>query len=152
MDQDAKRAAIYDLLKGYWQLAERLDRSLLNSYVNAVAECSVEAVALVCQRINSGQAGLNSSYPPTPADIAERAALLDVGAKPAPGLYNGLIEMDFGHGRVDMRGLTDWEQERIIKGHGMIGGKNAALMNLDEKIAAIEATKRLAAPVKESTN
>jgi hypothetical protein len=146
-DQDAKRAAIYDLLKGYWQLAEKLDRSLLNSYLNPVEDISVGAVLRTCQRIASGQAGLNSSFPPTPADIAERARSYDEATADRVPQYNGLLDMDWGHGRVDLRGLTNDEQDAIIRNHGMIGigenAKNAALMTLDEKIAALRDLKQL---------
>lgn len=73
--------------------------------------------------------------------------LLDAGKKPAPGKYNGLIEMDWGHGRVDLRGLTNDEQDAIIRNHGMIGigenAKDAALMSLEEKLAALRDLKQL---------
>lgn len=144
----AKAAAMYDLLSGYWQLSEKLNDALLATYERAVDKCSAEAVSLVCQRIASGQAGLNSSFPPTPADIAERAALLDAGNTRPVTLLNGLIEMDFGHGRVDMRGLDDVQQDAIIRGHGMIGNRNAALMSLDEKVEALKSSKSIAPPPK----
>jgi hypothetical protein len=143
-DKAAKKAAIYSLLIGYWQMAERLSDELLSGYVNAVEECSADAVARVCKRIASGQAGLNSSFPPTPADIAERAAAIDEAVSERVPLHNGLIEMDWGHGRVDLRGLTTEEQDVLIRGHGMVGGKNAALLDLDEKRASIAAAKQVA--------
>jgi hypothetical protein len=145
-DQDAKRVSIYNLLKGYWQLAEKLDRSLLSTYVEAVEDCSAEAVATACKRIASGQAGLNTSFPPTPADVAERARMIDALRKPGPELLNGLIEMDWGHGRVDMRGLTTEEQDVLIRGHGMVGGKNAALLDLEGKRKALKEARQLAPP------
>jgi hypothetical protein len=149
----AKAAAIYELLSGYWQLAEKLNDALLATYERAVEECDVESVALVCSRIASGQAGLNTSFPPTPADIAERARLLDEGRKPSPELYNGLIEMDWGHGRVDMRGLTTEEQDVVIRAHGKLGELNLALVSLDGKRAAIRShLKRLAAPKREDSD
>jgi hypothetical protein len=127
-------------------LAEKLDRKLLGTYVSAVEDCGADAVALVCKRISSGQAGLNSSFPPTPADIAERAALLDAGSKPQPLLHNGIIEMDFGHGRVDMRGLKTEEQDEIIRLNGKTpDGRNFALLSLAEKRAALD-PKALPAP------
>ena len=134
----AKKAAIYTLLTGYWQMAERLSDELLNSYVAAVDECTPESVALICKRIAAGQAGLNTSFPPTPADIAERAAMIDAAAKPRIPLHNGLIEMDWGHGRVDLRGLTEAEQDKLIELRGMTpDGRNAALLTLEDKRAAL---------------
>lgn len=141
MDQarDAKTVRIYRLLRGYWQLAEKLDEGLLESYVEACADVSVEAVSLACQRIASGQAGLNTSFPPSPADIAERASMLDAAARPRIPLHNGLIEMDWGHGRVDLRGLTTEEQDKLIELRGMTpDGRNAALLTLEEKRASLE--------------
>lgn len=141
-----RKVALYNLLKGYWQLAEKLDRGMLNTYAAAVEDVSPEAVALACKRIASGQAGLNTSFPPTPADIGERARLLDAASKPEPRLLNGLIDMDFGHGRVDMRGLTAPEQDAIIKLGGRTeDGRNFALMNLADKRAVL-AGKSLPAP------
>lgn len=146
MLRDAKEASIFKLLRGYWQLGEKLNAGLLETYIDAVEENSVEAVRLTCQRIASGQSGLNSSFPPTPADIAERATLLDSATKPEPGKYNGLLEMDWGHGRVDLRGLTEREQDVIIKVHGVApDGVNFALLTLEEKIAKVRDVPRLEA-------
>lgn len=144
--QDVKRVAIYNLLRGYWQLAEKLDKAMLSSYLDAVEDCSAESVVRACKRISSGQAGLNSSFPATPADIAERAAAIDETVRERVPQYNGLIEMDWGHGRVDLRGLTNDEQDQIIRGHGMIGDKNAALLSLEAKRDALRVAKRLAPP------
>lgn len=46
--------------------------------------------------------------------------------------------MDWGRGRVDMRGLTTEEQDQIIDAGGMIGKQNAATLNLEEKRAALK--------------
>lgn len=138
-DKTAKKAAIYSILSGYWQLADKLTDGFLAGYLRPVEDITPEAVALACQRIASGQAGLNTSYPPTPADIASRAALLDAGKKPQPRMLNGIVEMDFGSGRVDLRGLTDDEQDIIIRNNGKTpDGRNAAFLTLDEKLAALK--------------
>lgn len=149
--RDAKKTSLYQLLVGYWQLAEKLNDRLLETYTNAVEDIPLEAVEAACRRIASGQAGLNTSFPPTPADIADRARMLE--SKPQPELHNGLISMNWGHGDVDLRGLTNDEQDSIMRGQGKIDGKNAALLDLDGKRAALTAVadaRRLAAakPVK----
>lgn len=142
----AKEAVIYGLLSGYWQLADKLTDRLLASYVDACAEVSLAAVRLVCQRINRGQAGLNSSFPPSPADIATRAEAVDDAQKPAPRLFSGILSMDWGHGIVDMRGLTVDEQDLAIQLSGKSpDGRNLALMTLDEKREALAPSKQLSA-------
>lgn len=135
----AKAAAIYDLLVGYHQLTEKLTDAFLDGFVRVVDDCSPEAVRKACLRIASGRApGVNSNFPPTPADVAISARLYqDMAAERVP-LYSGILEMDWGHGRVDMRGLTVDEQDRIIEGHGTINGRNAAMMSLEEKREAIK--------------
>jgi hypothetical protein len=149
-DKAAKKAAIYSVLAGYWQLADKLTDALLGSYLGPVEDVSVEAVVRTCQRIAGGAAGLNTSFPPSPADIAGRARSYDEATADRVPLYNGLVEMDWGHGRVDLRGLTNDQQDAIIRNHGMIGigenAKNAALMTLDEKIAALRDLKQLPPP------
>lgn len=157
-DKAAKKAAIYSVLAGYWQLADKLTEGLLGSYLGPVEECSVEAVVRTCQRIATGQAGLSTSFPPTPADIAQRAAAYDDANRERVALYNGLIEMDWGHGRVDLRGLAEAEQDAIIRCHGVSpDGTNFAMLDLDGKrsklreIAKIAAADRQAIQSKEET-
>ena len=143
----AKEAMIFGVLSGYLQIADKLTENVLASYVEACSDVSVEAVRLTCQRIQRGRAGINTSYPPTPADIASRAAAVDEMLKPQPRLHSGLLEMDWGRGRVDMRGLTIDEQDEIIRLGGLTAdGRNFALMTLDQKRDAIN-QKQLAAPV-----
>lgn len=138
----AKEALIYGVLQGYWQIAEKLTEEFLATYVNACEDCSVESLRIVCNRIASGRAGLNSSFPPTPADIAGRAAMLDDTRKPSIPLHSGILQMDWGHGTVDMRGLTVEEQDEVIRLHGRApDGRNLALMTLDEKRAALKQEK-----------
>jgi hypothetical protein len=126
------------VLQGYWQLADKLTDGLLLGYLRPVEDHSVEAVKLVCQRIEAGQAGLNTSFPPTPADIAERVAAFEDAVKERPPLYNGLLSADFGHGLVDLRGLTNEEQDRISGLHGILpDGRNIAFLSLEEKRAVL---------------
>jgi len=111
--------------------------------VRQVEDCRPEAVQQACDRIASGRApGVNSNFPPTPADVAISARLFEDIAARGEGrelrLHNGLIEMDWGRGRVDMRGLTTEEQDQIIDAGGMIGKQNAATLNLEEKRAALK--------------
>jgi hypothetical protein len=143
----AKEALIFGLLSGYLQIADKLTENVLASYVDACAEVSVEALRMTCQRIQRGRAGLNTSYAPTPADIASRAATIDEMLKPLPKLHSGLLDMDWGRGRVDMRGLTVDEQDEIIRLGGLTAdGRNFALMTLDQKREALN-QKQIAAPV-----
>lgn len=148
----AKEAAIFDLLAGYHQLTEKLNDLFLWSFVRQVEDCRPEAVKQACDRIASGRApGVNNNFPPTPADVASNARLFEEIAARADDrvpLYNGLLEADFGHGRVDMRGLTTDEQDRIAKLHGILpNGQNVAYLSLAEKkeLLTVDSLKKLTA-------
>lgn len=143
-DRAAKSAAIYGLLAPYHQLTEKLTRAFLGAFVDAVDDCRVEAVAQACKRIAQGRApGVNSNFPPTPADVAISARLFEELAAARENeipLYTGIINADFGHGLVDMRGLTEAEQDKIYRLHGMSpDGRNLAFMPLEAKREALKA-------------
>lgn len=129
------------LIEGYPSLAGRATRGLIDAYVDASEHCDISALNQACKRFARGEVpGQNTAYAPTAAEVASQAAMLDEHRKQTVvQLYNGLLDMDFGHGSVDMRGLTTPEQEMIRRNNGKINGKNAALMSLDEKRTALRA-------------
>ena len=140
-ERQAREAVILKLIEGYPSLAGRATRGLIDAYVDASEHCDIGALNQACKRFARGEVpGQNAAFPPTAAEVAAHAAMLDeLRKQTVVRLYNGLLDMDFGHGRVDLRGLTTEEQDQIRRDGGMIGKKNAALMSLDEKRAALRA-------------
>lgn len=132
-DEKAKKIKILDMLSGYSNLIGKdltgLTKALAREadpYPLDVVTAAAEHLPRVCK------------FPPTQADVFEACERFNAMLHPkVTELYNGLLEMDWGHGKVDMRGLTVSEQDIIIKNHGMIGGKNAAMMSLEQKREAI---------------
>lgn len=114
----------------------------------AVADASADAVKRSCGQFLAGRVdGHNNSFLPTAAELSANARAWDRAiaqvtadqelAKLNKPIETGILTMDFGHGSVDMRGLTTDEQDVIIRSNGKLGGRNAAFMSLEEKLAAL---------------
>jgi hypothetical protein len=109
-----------------------------------VADVSLDALTRSCRQFASGKVSRNNAFPPAAAELAENARLwqeaLNTRNDPGVKLYNGLIECDWGQGRVDMRGLTEAEQDQIIANKGCgPDGKSLAYMPLEAIRAALKA-------------
>lgn len=140
----AKEALILDLFDGY--LSAKPSAENLRRYLAAVEDLSVEAVARSVQQF---QAGLverdNRDFAPSAETFAHNARewqrALERRDDSGPELHNGLIECDWGHGRIDMRGLTNAEQDQIIAAKGRApDGRSLAYMPLVEIRAALMQT------------
>jgi hypothetical protein len=153
-ESKAKRLKVLDTLEGYHSLIGKDLTGLTNALVRAADPYPFDTVLEACKRLAQV-----CKFPPTPADMTEWCEHFNAAMHPkVVELYNGLISMDFGHGSVDMKGLTKKEQDVIILNNGMIGGtmdrghlvggKNAALMDLETKRAALRA---LPAPESDKT-
>lgn len=109
----------------------------VRAYVNAVEAFTVEAVQRSVRQFGSGLVERNNAFVPAAPEFADncrqwQAALDSRGAKDEV-LHNGLLDSDFGHGRVNMRGLTKEEQDRIIAANGYgPDGKSLAYRPVEE--------------------
>ncbi len=108
------------------------------AYLDATAESSLGALEKACRAFATGVVSeFNPTFGPPSAPILAKMARLMEPANLVP-LYGGLLEVDFGHGRIDLRGLKIEEQDAIMRQHGKTpDGRNYALLSLDEKRAAI---------------
>jgi hypothetical protein len=168
MASDAKEVAILQMMNGF-PSSSRIKDENVEAYLVAVEDVSPDAVRRSCAQFLSGKVPDHSNaFMPTAAELSANARAWDAAigqltadrelARLGTKIENGLLEMDFGHGMVDMRGLSTAEQDVIINNNGMIGGamdrghlvggKNAALMSLEEKRAALRA---LPAPESDKT-
>ncbi len=139
MSAKAKRIKILDMLDGYSSLIGKDLTGLTNALCREAEPYPLDVVVEATQTL-----ARTCQYPPTPADMFGACERYSSMLHPkVVKLYNGMISMDFGHGRIDMRGLTTAEQDAIIDAGGIIAGKNAALMSIEEKRAAL---KQIAAP------
>jgi hypothetical protein len=141
-----KKAAIMMMMHGFPSSQSGITGDTVSAYLLAVESIDAEAVKRACARFLGGRVpGHNNAFLPTAGEIAAEAMKLDHRAD-LVSLHNGLLEMDFGHGRIDMRGLTEPEQDRIIELGGKTpDGRNFALLSLAEKRAALD-PKALPAP------
>jgi hypothetical protein len=157
------------MMHGFPSSQGHITEHTLGAYMLAVENASAEAVKRSCGQFLSGLVpDRNNGFLPTAAELSANARAWDAAiaqvtadrelARLGTKIENGLLEMDFGHGMVDMRGLSTAEQDAIINNNGMIGGtmdrghlvgaKNAALMDLETKRDALRA---LPAPESDKT-
>lgn len=106
-------------------------------YLGAVRDLSLEAVKMACKAFHDGTApDFNPNYgAPTapklaqvarlfqdtriPSPAAEQLIAYRIGEEPPEGYHPaGLVEVDFGHRRIDMRGMDAAQQERIMASKG----------------------------------
>jgi len=142
-ESQAKRAKILDVLEGYSSLMGRDLTGLTNSLARAAEPYPLDVVIDACRRLAQV-----CHYPPTPADMTEQCEHFNAAMHPVVvPLYTGIINMDFGHGSIDMRGLTRQEQDKVIDAGGIIDGVNLARLPLEQKRTLIR-TGQLAGGVK----
>lgn len=132
----AREALILSLLRGYPSLASSITRGTIDSYVAAAGGYSVSALRDACERYRSGDVeGYDRRWPPNAAEVATLARMYDTIEKrdtePAPKLVSypmggeppagyaplGPLEADFGHGRINMRGLDHKAKEYVMQHH-----------------------------------
>jgi len=131
----------------------------VDAYCSATADTLFEAVKRSTEQFASGRVERNNSFPPAAAEFAAnarewQAAITKRAGQDGPEMHNGLIECDWGHGRVDLRGLTRDEQEVVMAGKGVVNGKNLAYLPLAEirsvitngDLDAVEVGKTMPAP------
>lgn len=134
----AKERLILKLFKLYRYLDGKADRALTEQYLAPVLRFTTQAVALAYESIRDGGLEEGKDWLPQVPRWVSHVRRYE-RASPPIALHNGLIQMDFGHGMVDMRGLTTEEQDQIRRQHGLTAdGKNMALMSLDEKRASLK--------------
>lgn len=109
----------------------------VDAYCSAVADATFEAIKRSTEQFGSGRVERNNAFPPAAAEFAENVrewqnAIAKRAGQDGPEMHNGLIECDWGHGRVDLRGLTNAEQDIVMAGKGYINGRNLAYLSLPE--------------------
>jgi len=111
----------------------------INAYVDATSTVSLDALRRSVEQFVTGRVErANRSFVPSGEELAHNArqwqiAIDTISGTPAPPMHNGLVEMDFGQGRIDMRGLTAQEQDTIIANKGCApNGKSLAYMSLPQ--------------------
>ena len=131
----------------------------MDAYCSATADTPFEAVKRSTEQFASGRVERNNSFPPAAAEFAAnarewQAAITKRAGQDGPEMHNGLIEIDYGSGRIDMRGLTNAEQDLIMAGKGIVNGKNLAYLPLAKirtvitngDLDAVEGGKMMPAP------
>lgn len=141
-DERAKKIKIMELLAGYSYLSGRSLDALIDQMVHVVDDCPVEAVALACDRFARGKVeGHTPGYAPGADQLAIQAGLfrdalaqIERNKAPTPKLISvpigqplpdgvvreiGIEDVDFGHGKINMRGMSTAEKEAIMANKGL---------------------------------
>lgn len=156
-DELAKEAKILDLFDSYPSANPSADT--LRAYCRSVESLSLEAVSRSVKQFGDGLVDRpNRDFAPSAesfaANVREWQRAIDQRNGGDIELHNGLIECDWGSGRVDLRGLTQAEQDIVMAGKGIVNGKNLAYLSLPEiksaitqgDLAAVEGGKTFSAP------
>lgn len=131
----AKEALILSLFRGYLYLIGKVSAASTKSYLDALETVPLGAVKQAVERILSPNGPEQwRTYAPSAPDLAAYAALFDrpgptgegdglisyrMGELPPPGYVPlGPIDVDFGHGRINMRGLSHAQKEAIMQNKG----------------------------------
>lgn len=144
MQELTKEVLILNLFDAYPSSGAQVSNSRIATYVDAVHSISIEAVRRSVEQYVTGKVDReNKDFVPSAEAFAANArdwqrAIEKRTAQEGPEMHNGLIEMDFGQGRIDMRGLTNAEQDQIIANKGLApSGKSLAYLSLTEIREAI---------------
>lgn len=133
----------------------------MRSYVAAVDSLSIEAVTRSVQQFRDGLVERpNRDFVPSAEAFAANArdwqrAIDSRNSQGGITLHTGILNMDFGAGSIDMRGLTEAEQDAVIAAKGRApDGRSFAYLPLAEikaalqqgDLAAVEGGKTFSAP------
>jgi hypothetical protein len=130
----ALEALILTLLRGFPSSAASVSRGLIDSYVSILGTYSIKSVRQACDRYAHGQVErADDRFAPSAAELAQMARMFDeiakpalveqlvvypIGGEPPPGhVPLGPLEIDHGHGRIDMRGMDHRTKEFVLKHH-----------------------------------
>jgi hypothetical protein len=140
-DELAKEAKILDLFDSYPSASPTAET--VRAYVQAVAGLSAEAVARSVTQFTSGLVERpNRDFAPSAeafaANVRDWQRAIDSRDGGGVTLHTGILNMDFGAGSIDMRGLTEAEQDAVIAAKGRApDGRSLAYMPLAEIKAAL---------------
>lgn len=148
MDTATKEAALFDLFDAF---RTSPTENQIRAYIAALDGCSAEATRDACRAFVTGTVSeFKYDYgPPTAPRLATLARMLEpikaeageivvypIGELPPPGFMPlGPTSVDFGHGRIDLRGLSHAEKEAILQNKGRVpdlidGSRKAPLPSL----------------------
>ena len=138
-EETAKQAAILKLMRGFPSSQSSISEGTIAAYMEALEKYPVEAIGQAVNRYLSGDVpGQNRAFLPTAAELASQAGLFHriagiearkaaqeqltsypMGELPPPGMEAlGPLEVDFGKGMIDLRGMTLAEKEIVLSSKG----------------------------------
>lgn len=122
-DLAARKALIIKLANNYDWSSSNFTKGQLDAMLEATADCSLEGLATAIEQFMAGRVSdHNNARMPSGAELAVKARLY-APAEPRIPLFNGVINSDWGHGAIDLRGLTREQQDRVerlpktVEGH-----------------------------------
>lgn len=131
----AKEAKILDLFDGWPNATPTADN--VRAYVASLDGISLEAVSRSVDQFRAGLVDRNNAFVPAAAELAENARewqkAIDSRNDRGIVLHNGLLNIDYGRGKIDLRGLTAAEQDAVMDMKGVTSdGRSMSGMSLEE--------------------
>lgn len=145
MEASDKREAtklLKELFSAFPSMAASIESAQV--YLSVVAEYRVDALKNAVQRFIRGEvAEHNGRFVPSTAELSRVVRDIDWQLRENElfKLYGPSTWVDFGHGRIELRGLSDKEKDRVIDLHGLTAdGRNLAFLSIEDKRAALDPT------------
>lgn len=138
-DTLAREALIITFLRGYPNLASSIGKATISAYLAAVDRYSVTALQGALDRYRANEvAGHDKRFVPNAIELADVVRMFDtaeryqrkraagighrddvisipIGSDPPPGYVPlGPLQVDFGSGRIDMRGMDHATKEHVL--------------------------------------
>lgn len=124
-----RRALVTKLWEAFPSSLSQLQRGMIDSYVGEVAEYSVEALTRSVEQFCAGKVEDHSgtwvpSIPQLARNVRSWQRSLDMvsdakGQRDWLEKHGGILEVDFGAGRINMRNFTALQKEWIVTHKGL---------------------------------
>jgi hypothetical protein len=126
-------------------VGEPLSPANIDAYAETLVSFGFEAVLRAIEDAENGRIARNNAFIVSAPELAERAEVWRrrLSGADRNAIRHRAIGADYGHGMVKMGGLSEEHQAIIDRSHGIINGRNAALMSRDELLAELDKMPKL---------
>lgn len=128
-DKEAALEMIRTMLSGYPGSASGIKPTTPKAYWMLLTDIPLEIIGKACRSLMEEIPP--RKFAPNASELHARARLF-MPPEPGPTLYTGIMDVDFGHRRIDMRGLTPEQQEEVFR-----------TKRAPERITALPSLKRI---------
>lgn len=120
MEREAKEALLIRLFRSFPGADKSVSRQMFDAYLAALEKLSPAAVKSAVDEFCEGRVERSShAFAPSAAELSKQAikwqGVLDRINGPKQIMHTGIVSVDFGRGSIDMRGLTQDQQDEVFR-------------------------------------